>query len=102
MNEQKFSGLLGICRKAGKLSVGHDAAKDSVRNKKARLCILACDASERLEKEFQSLCDETVPILKTPFKIEQFESIIGLKAAVITVDDEGFKTKLITYREDNV
>jgi ribosomal protein L7Ae-like RNA K-turn-binding protein len=102
MNETKFSGLLGICRKAGKMSVGHDAAKDSIRNNRAFLCILAADASERLGREFGSLCGERTPVLKAPFMIEQFEKIIGLKAAVITVDDEGFATKLMTYREDNV
>ena len=102
MNEIKFSGLLGLCRKAGRLSVGHDAAKDSIRNKKASLCILAQNASQRLEDEFNGLCGENIPVLKTPFTVEQFEKIIGLKAAVITVDDEGFTKKLMIYREDNV
>jgi len=102
MNEQKFTGLLGLARKAGKLSVGHFAAKNSVKNKTAFLCILACDASKRLKDEFAGLCESSVPLIETPFTVEQFKTIIGLKAAVITVDDEGFVKKLITYREDNV
>ena len=101
MNEQKFSGLLGICRKAGKMSVGHDAAKISVKNKTAYLCILASDASERIKDEFAFLCKENeITLIETPFPIEQFTFIIGQKAAVLTVDDEGFGKKLLTYRED--
>lgn len=103
MNEEKFSGLLGICRKAGKMSVGHFAAKNSLRNGKASLCILACDASKRLKDEITAICEEkNIPLFVSPFQIERFSFIIGTKAAVITVDDEGFTKKLMTYREDNV
>jgi ribosomal protein L7Ae-like RNA K-turn-binding protein len=103
MNNDNFSGLLGLCRKAGKMSVGHDESKLSVRNKKASLCILASDSSERLKKEFGSLCRENgVTVISVPYTIEQFAFIIGLKAGVITVNDEGFAKKLMTYREVNI
>lgn len=103
MNNDKFSGLLGLCRKAGKMSVGHDESKISVKNGNAIICILASDSSDRLRKEFRTLCEEKgVTILEVPYKIEQFAFIIGSKAAVITVNDEGFGNKLLTYREVNI
>jgi ribosomal protein L7Ae-like RNA K-turn-binding protein len=103
MNNDRFSGLLGLCRKAGKMSVGHDESKLAVKNGKACICILAGDSSERLKKEFVSLCEENkVTILQTDYTIEQFAFIIGSKAAVITVNDEGLGKKLLTYREVNI
>ncbi|MCR4563466.1 MAG: ribosomal L7Ae/L30e/S12e/Gadd45 family protein [Clostridiales bacterium] len=103
MNNDKFSGLLGLCRKANKLSVGHDESKISVKSKKASLCLLAEDSSDRLKEEFKTLCEESsVTFIEVPYKIEQFAFIIGSKAAVITVNDDGFSKKLMTYREENV
>lgn len=103
MNNDRFSSMLGICRKAGKLSVGHDESKFSVKNKNACLCILASDSSKRLQEEFESFCKENeVPFLLVPYTIEQFLFIIGSKAAVITVNDEGLSKKLMTYREVNI
>ena len=103
MDDTKFSGLLGLCRKAGRMSIGHDESKISVKSKKARLCLLAEDSSDRLKEEFRSLCEEnSVTLAEVPYKIEQFAFIIGSKAAVITINDDGFSQKLMTYREENV
>ena len=103
MNDAKFSGLLGLCRKANKLSIGHDESKASVKSGKASLCLLSGDSSERLKKEFKTLCEENgTELTVLPYKTEQFAFIIGSKAAVITVNDDGFSQKLMTYREENV
>ena len=54
MMDDKALGLLGIARRAGRLSLGHDAAKGAVLAGKARLCLISADASERLERESRS------------------------------------------------
>ena len=103
MSNDKFAGLLGICRKAGKLSVGHDESKNSVKTRNAVLCILASDSSQRLKTEFETLCSENgVTFLPVSYTVEQFLFIIGSKAAVITVNDAGLAQKLMTYREVNI
>ena len=103
VNNDRFAGMLGICRKAGKLSVGHDESKIAVKNKSARLLILSADSSDRLKKEFEFLCSEnSVTLIQVPYTTEQFLYIIGSKAAVITVNDEGLMKKLMTYREVNI
>ena len=49
------------------------------------------------------MCEENaVAFLEVPCTVEQFAFIIGSKAAVITVNDDGFSKKLMTYREDNI
>jgi len=103
MNNDRVSGLLGICRKAGKLSLGHDESKISVKNGSASLCILSSDSSQRLKEEFFALCkDAKIEAITVPYSTEQFAFIVGSKAAVVTVNDEGFRKKLMTYREDNI
>ena len=52
MMDDKALGLLGIARRAGRLSLGHDAAKGAVLAGRARLCLISADASDRLEREF--------------------------------------------------
>lgn len=54
MNDRAL-GLLGIARRASALSLGHDAALSSVKKRRASVCILASDSSERLKDEFISL-----------------------------------------------
>ena len=52
MNNEKILSLLGLARRAGRVSLGHDAAIGSVVKNKAKLCVLSSDASERLKNEF--------------------------------------------------
>ena len=103
MND-KFLNLLGMARRGGKLSLGHDAAISSIVKNKAKLCIISSEASERLKKEMSHACsfeDKNIPILITKYETLELSKAIGSKAAVITVDDEGFaKTLQIRYNED--
>ena len=81
--------LLGLCRRAGKLSAGHDAVKISLRKKNAKLVIIAADASDRLRDEIERLADG-VPVLSVSETIDELSLLTGRKAAVMTVDDENF------------
>lgn len=90
MNNNAFS-LLGLCRRAGKLSMGHDMCKGAIRGKKACLCLVSCESSERVTEEFMTLCrDSGIKMFKLPLKIDEIHHLIGYKAGVITVDDSGF------------
>ncbi|MBQ5561785.1 MAG: ribosomal L7Ae/L30e/S12e/Gadd45 family protein [Clostridia bacterium] len=52
-NDKKSAlNLLGIARRAGKLSLGFDSAEESVIKKKSRLIITASDISERTLSAF--------------------------------------------------
>ncbi len=89
-------GLLGLCRRAGRLSMGHDMCKGAVRSGKAQLCIISSEASERITDEFISLCSESgIRMFKIPLKIDEIHRLIGYKAGVITVDDSGFAESVV-------
>ncbi len=92
MND-KFLSLLGMARRSGKLSLGHDAAIGSIVRNKAFLCVLSSNSSERLQKEMSHACNfegKNIPVLISKYDTSELSKAIGSKAAVITVDDEGF------------
>ncbi len=103
MND-KFLNLLGMARRGGKLSLGHDAAISSIVKNKAQLCIISSEGSERLKKEMLHACSfegKNIPVLITKYETLTLSKAIGSKAAVITVDDEGFgKALQQQYTED--
>lgn len=102
MND-KFLSLLGMARRAGKLSLGHDAAIASIVKNSAKLCIMSKEGSERLQKEMRHACtfeNKNIPLLITTYTTMELSSAIGSKAAVITVDDEGFMKALEEKYQD--
>jgi len=97
MPEQKILSLLGMARRAGRLSVGHDAAEEAIVKNKARLCLCCADASARLQREMKHNCSfahKSIPYLTMTFSMAALSKAIGTKAAVVTVDDEGFAQRL--------
>ena len=98
--DSKFYNLLGLARRSGKIGWGHDAALDAVKYGKAHLCILTSDASERLKNEFIRACKwdgRDVPVQEVEKTMDEMKSIIGVRAGVLTVNDEGFAKSLRQY-----
>lgn len=101
MNE-KILSFFGLARRAGRLAPGHDAAIESIVKNKAKLCVLCLDASERLEREIRHACSyggKNIPVIKAGFSAGELSKAIGTKAAVVSVNDEGFSKKLLSMFE---
>ena len=95
MTDPKLLSLLGLCRAASLASFGHDAAKKSLRERRARLCLLCTDASPRLAEEFRWLADDAKrPLYEIPFDSHDVRQATQYKAAVITINDKGFANKI--------
>lgn len=104
MNDDRILSLLGFARKAGRISNGHDAAISSIVKNKAKLCLICSDASQRLKKEFAHACsydDKNIPLLDCSFDMLTLSKAIGIKAAVVTVNDEGFAKKIYSLYTKN-
>lgn len=100
MTDNKFCGMLGLARRAGEITLGHDAAIAALQNRTAYLCLLASDASERLCAEFERATQRTghtgVPLYKTDLTMNEIGQNLGAKkTAVLTVDDRGFADRMI-------
>lgn len=103
---KKYLSMLGLARRAGKLSMGHDMAMNALRNHSAKLIIFASDVSQRLIDEFEYASERFYPSLQsvqTEESIEELYFALGYKAGVITVDDSNFsgRIKELIIQEEN-
>ncbi len=99
MTEKKIKGLLGLCRRAGKMSLGHDAAVAQIKKRKAFLAVCCKDSSERLIAEIRDECTfggRNISFITTEITSDEIYFYIGAKPKVFTVDDKGFAEMLIS------
>lgn len=105
MITDNLKGAFGLCRRAGKMSLGHDAVVTAIKKRKAQLVITCSDASERLKREIGDECSfdgRNIKYIDAPFKTDELAFCISSKAKVISIDDRGFAEKLITIlTQDN-
>lgn len=96
-NERLF-GILGLCRRANKISHGHDASVASIIKREAALCLVSSDASERLYNDIVFACEKAnnkTIVSKLQFTMDEIGMCLGAKkAAVITINDQGFAKKI--------
>ena len=105
MEKNKLLSMLGLARRAGKLSMGHDAALSAVLDKKAALLILTSDTSDRLHREFKTAMERNginIPVLIPDITISEIHYSCGYKAGVIAVNDENFSKKIISLTEEQI
>lgn len=92
----KILTLLGFAAKAGKLSFGFDSAVGAVRQKKAKLVLVAADLSAKSKKEITYFSEKnniTVLSLKG-IDIETLSKAVGRKCGMVSVNENGFALSL--------
>ena len=92
----KIYGLIGLARRAGKISFGTESSIETIEKKKAKLVIVANDSSDRTKKNFKELSEK----LNIPFRIvgtiEDLSRSIGqVNKAVIVIKDENFAKEIL-------
>ncbi len=109
MNDKKYLSMLGMARRAGRLSMGHDMAVKSLKSKKAQLIVFASDISPRLVEEFDKTSNRFCPdivCVTVDETINELHKALGYKAGVITVNDKNFSNRIIelinSKQEENV
>lgn len=92
----KVCGLLGLARRAGKLSFGTEACKKEIESNKVKLIIIAADAAERTKMNFKNICSEKeIPIFEI-LNIEEMSKAIGQSnKAVVGIKDINFSKEII-------
>lgn len=97
MADDKILSLLGFARRAGKLSMGHDAAQQALFKKQAKLVLFCGDASQRLVNEFNVTIKKhnikTAAVI-TKYTMDEISFSLGYRAGVITVNDENFSKRI--------
>ena len=76
MNQNKAMAMLGLAAKAGKVFSGEFSTEKAVKDGRARLVIVAEDASDNTKKQFKNMCTYyRVPIYFLCSKLELGHSI---------------------------
>lgn len=99
----KALSLLGLARRAGKLTMGFDATVQAVRDRNAVLAVLAADLSAKTEKEWRfAVQDEPITVIRLKAGKDELGRALGAfkPVGILTVADVGFADKLRTYRDE--
>ena len=73
MNEAAIYGLLGICRKAGRLLSGDRQVRDGLGKKTGCLLLIAEDSSEERQKSYTDMAEQ----MQIPWKIFGTKETLG-------------------------
>jgi ribosomal protein L7Ae-like RNA K-turn-binding protein len=94
---EKTLKFLGLMRRANALQVGENNTGEAVRAGKAKLLLLASDASENAKKRAESFVGgRSCLLLELPFSKEELSSALGLGGcSMAAVTELGFANALI-------
>ncbi|MBR2715028.1 MAG: ribosomal L7Ae/L30e/S12e/Gadd45 family protein [Ruminococcus sp.] len=90
MND-KLMSMLGLCRRAGKLTLGNDAVIDSINLRKSKLVLLADDCSENTAKAvLRKAHQSNVHAYVIAYTKDDISYAVGKFTAVLSINDNGF------------
>lgn len=85
------TGLLTMCLKAGRMTLGMDLAKDMCRNGEAFGVFVASDLSEKSLKEIKYYCSRyETPLYSVGMTMDELGTALGKRSGIIAVSDKGF------------
>jgi ribosomal protein L7Ae-like RNA K-turn-binding protein len=85
------SGLLSICRKAGKLKCGMDIVKSACESGEAKAVFVTSDLSAKSLKEIRFSCAKnSVKIYRLDMTMQDAAAAMGKKSGIFAVTDGGF------------
>lgn len=93
---------LGLMRRANALSVGEDNTGAAARAGKAKLLLLAADASDNARKRAESFCSgRGLPLVPLPFEKADLSAALGLPGcSMAAVTDMGFAAALLRQLQE--
>jgi len=82
--------MLGICRKAGHLVLGADAAAQAVHKGIVHIVLLTQDLSRRSEEKIASAAaHKSLRVLKVPISMDDIGALTGKTSGIIAITDKG-------------
>ena len=93
---KKATDLLGLCQRAGKVLSGDCLVKGKIKDKKAKLVLLAADASDRTKKEYLHLLKvNNVLAIELSTKLELGWAIGKSPRAAVAIMDDNFAKVIV-------
>lgn len=97
MND-KFLLNLGLARRAGKICMGTESVRDSIKNSRATIVFIACDVSENTKKEISDSANYyNVHCTVIPYTMNDLSESLGKDCLVsaVSLTDIGFKNLIL-------
>ncbi|MGX5377446.1 YlxQ-related RNA-binding protein [Ligilactobacillus sp. LYQ135] len=94
MNKAQVQNILGIARRARKITTGENLALKAIQKNQAQIVFLASDSGKATQKKFQDKCNYYQIPLSLAFTRLELSIAIGQSRSVIAVTDPGFGKKL--------
>lgn len=92
----KVFRLLGLATRAGEIAFGTESVIDTINRKKAKLVIIAQDASDRTKRNLQKVAEEKDIPFRIYGDIESLSKSIGKdNKAVIAIKNSNFSNEII-------
>ena len=100
-NENRILSLAGLAQRAGLAASGEQEAEQAVRSGKARLVLLACDASGGTVKKFSHRCFYyNVPLARLSVGKKELGQAIGKgERSSLAICEEGFAKSILNLTE---
>jgi ribosomal protein L7Ae-like RNA K-turn-binding protein len=96
-NKQRWTSILGLANRARKIISGEELVVKEIRSGRAKLVLLAEDASVNTAKKIQDKCSSyRVPLQKVADRYTLGQAIGKDARVVVAVLDDGFAKKLMT------
>ena len=92
MNKQLLS-LLGLMRRAGKLSLGFDAAAESAESGESCMILTTADISPKTLKELNYKINHKTDVVPIACTQDELGGAIGKSVKIISINDKGFAQK---------
>jgi Ribosomal protein HS6-type (S12/L30/L7a) len=89
----KLLSLLGLMRRAGKLSLGFDAAAESVRAGESCLVLTTADISPKTLKELNYKINKQTEVIAMSCDQNDLQHAVGKAVKIISINDKGFAQK---------
>jgi ribosomal protein L7Ae-like RNA K-turn-binding protein len=94
--KEKFLGMLGLAKRAGKIQTGEEICSKAVKSGISRLIIVACDASENTKKSITNSCKfYGVQYVEQCTKAEIGKFTGADSRAVVSVNDDNFAKAIL-------
>ena len=94
-------GIITMCAKAGKLSIGMDMMKDACRNANAKAVLAASDISQKSLKEAKFFCARyDVKLWALGMSMDELHAGLGKRAGLMAVCDSGFAKACVKGLEE--
>lgn len=100
-SRNKILSMLGLAQRAGRVESGEFCCERAVKSGRAKLVIVAEDASPGTKKSFRDMCDYYKVAIRTGPDRETMGRAIGRKMRVsLAVTDDNFANAILKMTEE--